>query len=565
MISRRDILQVGTAAAAIVATNGLGSLGRAVAQQRLTEAELLKFDSLGNVTLLHVADLHGQLLPVYVREPATNLGVGEARGQLPHLTGSAFLKRFGISARSAAAYALSSQDFVSLAKHYGRIGGLDRVATVVKAVRAERGIDRVLFLDGGDTWQGSLGANQTKGQDMVDCVKLLNPDAMTGHWEFTYGEAQVKKLVASLGCPFLALNVRNGEWQEPAFDAYKIFDKGSTRIAVLGQAFPYTPIANPSWLIPNWSFGIREDDVRATVAKARKDGAQLVVLLSHNGFDVDRKLATRVPDIDVILTAHTHDALPEVVQVGKTLLVASGSAGKFVSRLDLDVRGMQVKAFRYRLIPLFSDVIHPDPAMQVAIASARAPFAKELARVVGHSESLLYRRGNFNGTLDDLICAALLEQRDAEIALSPGFRWGTSILPDAPITVEDIHNATAITYPQVYRTPMTGVRLKEILEDVADNLFNPDPYYQQGGDMIRCGGLGYTIDISKPMGSRIANITHLKSGKPIDPNSSYVVAGWASVNQGVEGPPVWELVEAYIAAKKTVRIASNSSIKVLGT
>jgi S-sulfosulfanyl-L-cysteine sulfohydrolase len=564
MISRREVLQVGAATAALAAANGLGPFSRAVARQRLSEAELLKFDALGNVTLLHIADLHGQLLPVYFREPSTNLGVGEAKGQPPHLTGTAFLKRFGIPAKSAAAYALSAQDFAALAKDYGRIGGLDRVATVVKAVRAERGVDRVLFLDGGDTWQGSLGANRTRGQDMVDCLKLLKPDAMTGHWEFTYGEARVKELIKSLGYPFLALNVRKAEWQEPAFEAFKIFDKGSVRVAVLGQAFPYTPIANPRWMIPNWSFGIREDDVRATVAKARKDGAQLVVLLSHNGFDVDRKLATRVPDIDVILTAHTHDALPEVVRVGKTLLVASGSAGKFVSRLDLDVRGMQVKDFRYRLIPLFSDVIHPDPEMQTAIASVRAPFAKELERLVGHSESLLYRRGSFNGTFDDVICTAILEQRDAEIALSPGFRWGTSILPGAPITVEDIHNATAITYPQVYRTTMTGARLKEILEDVADNLFNPDPYYQQGGDMVRCGGLGYTIDVSKPMGGRISNLMHLKSGKPIDPSQNYVVAGWASVNEGTQGPPVWDLVETYVANKKVVRISPSASVKVVG-
>jgi S-sulfosulfanyl-L-cysteine sulfohydrolase len=564
MISRRDLVQVGAAAAALAAANGIGTLAQAAVRQRLTEAELLKFDSLGNVTLLHMADLHGQLLPVYFREPSINLGIADARGELPHLTGVAFLKRFGIPAKSAQAYALTAQDFTVLAKEYGRIGGLDRAATVIKAVRAERGVDRVLFLDGGDTWQGSYTALHTRGQDMVDCMKLLKPDAMTGHWEFTYGEARVKELIKSLGYPFLALNVRNDEWQEPAFDAYKIFDKGSVRIAVLGQAFPYTPIANPRWMIPNWSFGIREESVRATVAKARKEGAQLVVLLSHNGFDVDRKLAQNVPDIDVILTAHTHDALPEAVKVGKTLLVASGSAGKFVSRLDLDVRGMGIKGFRYRLIPLFADAIRPDPEMQRAIASARAPYTKELERVVGHSETLLYRRGNFNGTFDDLICAAILEHRDAEIALSPGFRWGTSVLPGAAITVEDIHNATAITYPQVYRTTMTGARLKDILEDVADNLFNPDPYYQQGGDMVRCGGVGYTIDIAKPMGSRISNMTHLKSGKQIDPAKDYVVAGWASVNEGTQGPPVWELVESYIAAKKTVRLTPGANVKVVG-
>jgi len=560
VLSRRELLQVAAATAAII-PNGLT---RALAQQRLTQADLLAFEPLGNVTLLHVTDVHGQLVPVHFREPSANIGVGEARGQPPHISGKDFLTRFGIPERSAAAYALTSEDFAALAQSYGRIGGLDRLATAVKAARAQRGEDKVLLLDGGDTWQGSLGANRTKGQDMADCFKLLRPDAMTGHWEFTYGTDRVKQLADSLGFPFLAQNIRDTEWQEPVFDAYKMFEKGGVKIAVIGQAFPYTPVANPRWMIPTWSFGIREDDVRANVEKARREGAQLVVLLSHNGFDVDRKLAGRVTGIDVILTGHTHDALPEAIRVGKTLLIASGSHGKFLSRLDLDVQGGAVKDFRYKLIPLFADAIAPDAEMAAAIAKARAPFAAELAREVGRSEALLYRRGNFAGTFDDLICAALLEQRDAEIALSPGFRWGTSVLPGAPITVEDIHNATAITYPQVYRMSMTGARLKEILEDVADNLFNPDPYYQQGGDMVRCGGLGYTIETAKPMGSRISALTHLKSGQPIEPARDYTVAGWASVNEGTEGPPVWELVESYVARRKTVKVETNTSVKVIG-
>ena len=560
MITRREILQVGAATAAFTVGGGFT---RAMAQQRLSEAELLKFDALGNVTLLHVADIHGQLMPVYFREPSINLGVGEARGQPPHLTGTDFLKRFGISDKSAAAYALTSEDFSALAKTYGRIGGLDRLATVIKRVRAERG-DKVLLLDGGDTWQGSLGANASRGQDMVDCMALLKPDAMTGHWEFTYGEARVQELIKGLGFPFLALNIRDSEWNEPVFEPMKMFERGGVKIAVLGQAFPYTPVANPRWMMPNWTFGIREEDVRAHVEKARKGGAQLVVLLSHNGFDVDRKLAARVPGIDVILTSHTHDAIPEAIKVGQTLLIASGSHGKFVSRLDLDVQNGALKGFRYKLIPLFADAIAPDGEMTAAVTKARAPYAKELARVVGEADSLLYRRGNFNGTFDDVICAALLKERDAEIALSPGFRWGTSVLPGQPITVEDIHNATAITYPQVYRMSMSGERLKEVLEDVADNLFNPDPYYQQGGDMVRCGGLGYAIDVSKPIGQRISAMTQLKSGKPIDPKKEYVVAGWASVNEGTQGPPVWDLVERYVAAEKTVRVAPNSSVKISG-
>ncbi|MEA2928570.1 MAG: S-sulfosulfanyl-L-cysteine sulfohydrolase, partial [Hyphomicrobiales bacterium] len=510
------------------------------------------------------ADLHGQLSPVYFREPSQNLGVGDARGAPPHLTGKAFLEWFGIKERSPEAYALTSEDFAALAKSYGRLGGLDRLATVVRAVRAERGDDKVLLVDGGDTWQGSLGALRTKGQDMVDCVKLLKPDAMTGHWEFTYGTDRVKELVDSLGFPFLALNVRDTEWQEPVFPPYKMFEKGGVKVAVLGEAFAYTPIANPRWMIPTWSFGIREDDVRATVDKARNEGAQLVVLNSHCGFDVDRKLAARVAGIDVILSAHTHDALPQVFHAGKTLIVASGSHGKFISRIDLALRPGETPDFKHRLIPLFSDVIAPDPEMRTAVEKARAPFAAELAREVGRTESLLYRRGSFNGTFDDLICNALIEERDAEIALSPGFRWGTSVLPGSPITMEDIHNATAITYPNVYRLPMSGARLKEILEDVADNLFNPDPYYQQGGDMVRCGGLGYTVDPGKPAGSRISGMVHLQSGKPIDSAKDYTVAGWASVNEGTEGPPAWELVEKYVARKKTVMVAPSTAVKVIG-
>lgn len=561
MISRREFIQVAAAAAALA--GGSGSWSRAFAQQKLTQKELLAFEPLGNVTLVHVTDIHGQLMPLYFREPSTNLGVGDARGQPPHVTGKEFLARFGVARGSSAAYALTSEDFEALARTYGRIGGLDRAATVINAIRAERG-DKVALLDGGDTWQGSWSSLKTRGQDMIDCMALLQPDAMTGHWEFTYGTDRVKEAISSLGFPFLGLNIRDAEWNEAAFEASTMIERGGVKIAVLGQAFPYTPVANPRWMIPNWSFGVREEDVQAQVVKARKAGAQLVVLLSHNGFDVDRKLASRVKGIDVILTGHTHDALPEAVKVGRTLLIASGSSGKFVSRLDLDVRDGEVKGYRYKLIPLFSDVIAPDAAMAAKIAEVRRPFAADLARPLGKTESLLYRRGNFNGTFDDLICQALLQERDAEIALSPGFRWGTSVLPGQDITFEDVTNATAITYPAVYRMGMTGTRLKEIIEDVADNLFNVDPYYQQGGDMVRIGGLSYAIDIAKPQGQRISDMRLMKTGAPVDPAKEYQVAGWASVNEGTQGPAIWDVVSDYLKRQKTVRLEPNRAVKVSG-
>jgi sulfur-oxidizing protein SoxB len=559
MISRREFLQVAAATAALAPAGW----SRSFAQQRLTQADLLRFEPLGNVTLVHLTDIHAQLMPVLFREPSTNIGVGEARGKVPHITGREFLDLYKIPAGSAGAYALTSEDFAALAKSYGRLGGLDRIATALKAIRAERS-DRTVFLDGGDTWQNSFTSMQTKGQDMVDCMALLKPDAMVGHWEFTLGAERVKELKDKLGFPFLAQNVRDTEWNEPAFDAMTMIERGGVKIAVIGQAFPYTPIANPRWMIPTWSFGIREEDLQGNVEKARRDGAQLVVLLSHNGFDVDQKLAGRVRGIDVVLSGHTHDALPDVVKVGKTLLVASGSHGKFLSRLDLDVRGGEVKDYRYKLIPIFSDAIAPDAEMAAKIAAIRSPHDKMLREVIGKTETLLYRRGNFNGTLDDVICDALLAERDAEVALSPGFRWGNSLLPGADITREDIYNATALTYPAAYRMTMTGARLKEVLEDVADNLFNPDPYYQQGGDMVRVGGVSYTIDLTQGAGRRISELTLLKTGKRLDPAKEYVVTGWASVNQGTEGPAIWDVVMRHIERKKTVAPRETGHVRVVG-
>lgn len=562
MLNRRDFLQVAAAAATLLGT-GPGGLARAATAGAISQDRLLQFPSMGNVTLLHVTDIHGQLNPVHFREPSINLGVGESAGLPPHITGRDFLTKYEIKAGSPEAFALTSEDFVQLARQYGKVGGLDRIATLVKAIRAERG-DKVLLLDGGDSLQGSWGALQTKGGDMAAALKALGIEGSTGHWEFTYGADRVPELATELGCPFLAGNVRDTEWEEDVFESTSMVEKGGVKIAVIGQAFPYTPVANPRWMVPEWSFGIREELVRERVEKARAEGAQLVVLLSHNGFDVDRKMAGRVPGIDVILTGHTHDALPVAVTVGKTLLIASGSHGKFLSRLDLDVQGGEVKGYAYRNIPVFADAIAPDPEMAALVADLRKPFEEQYAKVLGTADGLLYRRGNFNGTWDDLICDALMEGRDAEIALSPGFRWGSSTLPETPITMEDVWNQTAITYPAVYRNEMTGQMLKDILEDVADNLFNPDPYYQQGGDMVRVGGMGYSIDIAQPIGSRISGMTMLKTGEAVDPARNYVVAGWASVNEGTEGPPVWDLVADHITKQKTIQVRENQSVRIQG-
>ncbi len=568
MLTRRDFLQV--AGATAVVTGLGGQLATISAQQRLTQTDLLRFDAKGRLTLLHFTDCHAQLKPIYFREPSVNIGVGDMMGLPPHLTDAAFLTKFSIPHGSPQAYALTSHDFGTLAKTYGKVGGMDRLATLVKAIRAERGADNVLLLDGGDTLHGSYTALKSKGGDMVRVLEALGAEATTGHWEFTLGHDRMTELFGDADkggrtkTTFLAGNIRENEFDEPAFKAFKLFDRGGTKIAVIGQAFPFTPIANPRWMMPKWAFGIREDDVRKNVIAARLAGAQVVVLLSHNGFDVDRKLAARVDGIDIILTAHTHDALPRPVKVRGTLLIASGSHTKFLSRLDLDVKDGRIVDYAYALISVLSDAITPDPDMAQLIADIRGADEAMLSTTLAHAEGLLYRRGNVAGTLDDVICDALLAERDAEICFSPGFRWGNTLISGDAITWDDVYNATAISYPNVYRLIFTGAMLKDILEDVADNLFNPDPYYQQGGDMVRVGGMSFSVHVDAKMGQRIQNMTHVKTGKAIDATREYVVAGWASVNEGTEGPAIWDLVGTHLRKSKTVGAnATTESVKLV--
>ena len=564
MISRRDFLQVSMAASALVGASGFGNWGRLAAQQALTQDQLLQFDTFGNVSLIHITDIHAQMKSIFFREPEINLGVGENKGEVPHVTGADFRKLYGIEDGSPSHYALTYDDFTSLAKGYGRVGGLDRVATVVNAIRADR--PDAILLDGGDTWHGSYTCLKTQGQDMVNVMNALKPDAMTFHWEFTLGSERVNEIVESLPFAALGQNIFDAEWDEPAemFKPYQFFERGGVKVAVIGQAFPYMPIANPGWMFPEYSFGIRDEHMQEMVDEVRGMGAELVVCLSHNGFDVDKKMAGIVNGIDVILSGHTHDALPEPVLVGETIIVASGSNGKFVSRVDLDVRDGRMMGFRHKLIPIFSDVIAPDPQMTALIDEQRAPYKAELEEVIGKTDSLLYRRGNFNGSWDDLICDALISEREADIAMSPGVRWGPSILPGQEITREDLFNVTSMTYGKAYRSEMTGEFIKVILEDVADNIFNPDPYYQQGGDMVRIGGMAYRIDITKPQGERISEMTLLKTGEAIDPAKNYVVAGWASVNEATEGPQIWDVVENHIRKQGTIELAPNTSVKVVG-
>ena len=561
MKSRREFLQIASIASMILADKNWNVLA---AKQGIKTEDLLKFDAKGQVTLLHLTDIHGQLKPIYFRPPSENFGVGDYEGIPPHLVGEDFLKYFNIQPNSPLAYAHTMIDFVPLAVQYGKLGGLDRIATLINHIRGERGDDKVLLLDGGDTWQGSYTSLQTNGDDMVTAMNMLNPDAMVGHWEFTFGQNRLEELTKKMNYPFLGSNVFDTEWDEPVFESTKYFEKGGIKLAVIGQHFPYTPIANPSYMVEGWSFGIRPEKIQKNVDKAKKNGAEVIILLSHNGFDVDQKLASMLTDIDVILTGHTHDAIPKAIKINNTLLLASGSHGKFLGRIDLKVEKGKVVDYSSNLIPIFSDAITPDPKVSDIINKLRAPYEDECNRVIGQSETLLYRRGNFGGSWDQVICDAILQERDVEISLSPGFRWGTTLLPGQKITIDDLYSQTSINYPEVYRNEMNGKQLKNILEDVCDNIFNPDPFYQQGGDMVRLGGLSYTCNPKNSIGNRISDLTLMPSGNPIDPSKQYIVGGWGSINPDVKGPPIYKILEKYISNENLVKPKNKNLVKIKG-
>lgn len=556
-MSRREFMQIlAVAGAAGLALPGCSILG---SKHKRAPKDFYDIPKYGNVSFLHFTDCHAQLLPVWFREPNINIGVASMNGRVPHLAGHNLLNRFKIEPNTALAYAHTYLDYVEAANTYGKVGGFAHLATLVKQLRSSR--PQSLLLDGGDTWQGSYTSLKTSGQDMVDACLLLGVDIMTAHWEFTFGAERVSEIIDQHlhgKMEFLAQNVIDNEWEEGVFKPYVMREQNGVKIGIIGQAFPYTPIANPRYMVPDWSFGIRDDRLQGYVDKCYEEGAQVVILLSHNGMDVDLKLATRVKGLHAILGGHTHDAVPGTIPVKNpsgdtTLVINSGSNGKFLAVLDFDVRGGKVQGHQFHMLPVFANLLPADPEMSQLIEKHRAPYLEELNQSLGVTDELLYRRGNFNGTFDQVILDAMLAVQDAEIAFSPGFRWGISKLPGETVTYEDLMTQTAITYPAATLNETPGEQIKLILEDIADNLFNKDPYYQQGGDMVRVGGLKYAIDPTQDIGNRISDLT--LNGKPLDAKKKYKVAGWASIHkQPEDAKPIWDVVAEYMRDQKTISI-----------
>jgi S-sulfosulfanyl-L-cysteine sulfohydrolase len=563
-LSRREFMQV----LAIAGAGGMALHHQDVLAAKPGAGErLYDVPKFGNVSFLHFTDCHAQLQPIYFREPNVNLGVASALGKPPHIVGDQLLKHFGFKPNTAAAHAFTYLNFSQAAKTYGKVGGFAHLATLVKQLKASR--PHALLLDGGDTWQGSATSLWTNGQDMVDACKLLGVNMMCPHWEFTFGAKRVQEIVEKDfkgQIDFLAQNVKTTDFEDLVFKPYTTREINGVKIAVIGQAFPYTPIANPRHMVPDWTFGIQDEHMQKMVDQARAEGCQAVVVLSHNGMDVDIKMASRVRGIDAILGGHTHDGMPAPTIVknggGQTLVTNAGSNSKFLGVLDFDVRGGKVQGFQYRLLPVFANLIEADKEMQAFIDKVRAPYQAKLDEKLAVTEELLYRRGNFNGSWDQIICDALMEVKGTDMAFSPGVRWGTSLLPGDTITYERMMDQMAMTYPATTVNEFTGVQIKEIMEDVCDNIFNPDPYFQQGGDMVRVGGMTYSCSPNAPMGQRINNM--MLKGKPIEADKKYKVAGWASVQEGVQGEPIWDVVSGYLRNKKVIKNVKINTPTIVG-
>jgi S-sulfosulfanyl-L-cysteine sulfohydrolase len=562
-MNRREFMQL----LAVAAASGM-ALDSKSALAGKAPANFYDVPRHGNVSFMHFTDCHAQLLPVWFREPNVNLGVGEAVGKVPHIVGQHLLKKYGIKPGSAEAHAFTYLDFTEAAKVYGKVGGFAHLKTLVDKIRAQR--PGALLLDGGDTWQGSATSLWTNAQDMVDACIKLGVNIMTPHWESTFGAERVMEIVngdfKKAGIDYVAQNVVTNDFGDQVFEPYTMKEQNGVKVAVIGQAFPYTPIANPRWMVPDWSFGIRDDSMQKWVDEARAKGAQVVVVLSHNGMDVDLKMASRVTGIDAIFGGHTHDGVPQPVQIknakGITLVTNAGSNGKFLGVMDFEVKGKRVASYKYRLLPVFSNLLPPDKDMEAYIKKVRAPYEAKLNEKLAVTDDFLYRRGNFNGTWDQVLVDALMAVKGADGAFSPGFRWGTTLLPGDPITMERLMDQTAITYPQTTLTNMTGETIKTIMEDVCDNLFNADPYYQQGGDMVRVGGIEYTVNPNASMGKRITDM-RIK-GKPVEANKTYKIAGWAPVGEGATGEPIWEVVASYLRDKKVIKDVKLNTPKIIG-
>ena len=575
-ISRRDFLQFAGALGLLSATGTNLFAGESAKEKikQLSFSDLVDFKAKGKVSILHICDLHAHIKPLYWREPSTLISAKNLVGTPGFICGDAFEDFYGIKSGSVDQYFDTYKDFSLLAKKFGKMGGISHMKPMIDHVRKERGEKNVLLLDSGDTWQGTAVALKTKGEAIVDAQNYLGVDVMVGHWEFTYGKERVHELIEKLDADFISQNVIDNDpfsddFEELVFPPYVIKEVAGSKIGIIGQSFPFTSTANPKKFTEGWSFGLRHETLQKYINELRKEKkVDCVVVLSHDGFSVDQELAKKVKGVDFILSGHTHDPSPKPIVVNDTVILIAGSHGKYVGRLDIEMDKGKVKDYEFKLMPVASSLIPADKAGDDLIAKWYKPYDKELNEVLGTTKGLLYKRDTFYSTFDALIGKAIQEEMKSDIVFTPGYRWGTTVLPGDPILKDNVYEMTAITYPEVYTFELKGDKIAKLMEDIADNVFNENPLLQQGGDMSRLTNASYSIKIDAKSGKRISDF--MIGGKPIDLKKTYIVSSWGGNLQNAgenldkkKIRPVYEVVSDYIRKEKVIDIPLESNVKVL--
>ncbi len=570
-VSRRDFMHL-----CAIFGLGLATSSSASAQsiKNISLEDIYSFKDMGNFTLLHMCDMHAHLKPLYWREPSTLISAKNLVGTPGFLCGEAFAKHYGLEPSSLDAYFDTHINFEELAKKFGKMGGIAHMKSVLEHVRKTRGKENVLFLDSGDTWQGTGVALKTRGEAIVKAQNYLGVDVMVGHWEFTYGKERVKELLEMLDAKFISQNIVGDDpfgesFEELIFEPYTIEERGGAKIGIIGQSFPFTPTANPKEFTEGWSFGLRLDTLQEYVDELRDEHkVDCVVVLSHDGFSVDQEVARKVSGIDFILSGHTHDPSPSPIVINNTVIVIAGSHGKYIGRLDVDARGGKVRGYEYKLIPIASNIIPADSEGEKLIEELYAPFAAEMNEVLGKTKNILYKRDTFFSTFDQLINDAIMDEMKCDISFTPGYRWGTTVLAGEDILMDNVYEMSATTYPDVYTFELKGKAIANLLEDIADNVFNENPLYQQGGDMSRLGGASYDIAVTNKTGTRISNLKI--GGKPIELEKIYIVSSWGGNLQNAGSNlqkdkirPVYDIVRDYIKRKKVVDVSNKGNVRLV--
>jgi len=575
-ISRRDFLQFAGALGLLSATGTNLFAGEAAKEKikKLSFSDLVEFKAKGKVSLLHICDMHAHIKPLYWREPSTLISAKNLVGTPGFICGDAFQEYYGTKSGSIDQYFDTHNDFEILAKKFGKMGGISHMKPMIDHVRKERGEKNVLLLDSGDTWQGTAVALKTGGEAIVDAQNYLGVDVMVGHWEFTYGKERVFELIKKFKGEFISQNVIDNDpfsddFEELIFPPYTIKEVGGYKIGIIGQSFPFTSTANPKKFTEGWSFGLRHESLQKYINELRKEKkVDCIVVLSHDGFSVDQELAKKVKGVDFILSGHTHDPSPKPIVINDTVILIAGSHGKYVGRLDIEIEKGKVKDYEFKLMPVASSLIPADKAGDELIAKWYKPYDKELNEVLGTTKNILYKRDTFYSTFDALIGTAIQEEMKSDIVFTPGYRWGTTVIPGDPITKDNVYEMTAITYPEVYTFELKGDKIAKLMEDIADNVFNENPLLQQGGDMSRLTGASYSIKIDAKSGKRISDF--MIGGKPIDLKKTYLVSSWGGNLQNAgenldkkKIREVYEVVSDYIRKEKVIDITLKSNVKIL--